>query len=92
MRFDTVTRVQIHLRKRQALKAALALYSQGKIGFWAIFSYTGPDFIGDNHPDPEMHTGLEVATGHTTVNVVTGYGAAEYVYPLSTVVRIKIVA
>lgn len=88
MRFDTVTRVQIHLRKRQALKAALALYSQGKIRFRDIFSFTGPDFVSSF---VDGDTGLEVATGHTTVNVVVD-GTTEFIYPLNTVGRIKIVA
>ncbi len=91
MRFDTVSRVQIHLRKRQALKAALALYLQGKIRFGEIFTYTGPDFYGAVLDSQTEDTGLEVAVGHTTVNVVID-GNTEYVYPLNTVGRIKIVA
>lgn len=82
MNYDYVTSVQIHLTGSARRKAAWALYSQGKLTLRQALAFTGPHFTG----------GVDVAIGHSTVNVVVDNGSVEYIYPLHTVVRIKIEA
>jgi hypothetical protein len=94
MNYDDATSVQIHLTPGARRRAALALYSQGKLTAKQAWNFTGPHFIA---PRPEAivdgaPTGLEVAIGATTVNVVLEEGTVEYIYPMSQVVRIKITA
>jgi hypothetical protein len=82
MNYDYVTSVQIHLTGSARRKAAWALYSQKKLTFREMLAFTGPHFKG----------GVDVAIGHSTVNVCVDNGSVEYIYPLHSVGRIKIEA
>ncbi len=85
MTYDEVSEVQIHLNGKARRRAAWSLYLQGKLSFAAAAKYEGPHFVC---PPGSF---LEVAMGASTVNVVVDSNT-EYVYPLHTVGRIKIVS
>jgi hypothetical protein len=94
MNYDSVAFVQITLAGAARWSARRALYSQHKkhgrlAALRKALRFNGPTFVlsKSHQPDPS----LEVAVGRTTVNVVCD-GSAEYIYPLSTVGRIKIIA
>lgn len=92
MKYDACTLVKIHLTRAARRAAAFDLFKRrkqrGRTLRQAVrdyFRFTGPCF--------KLHGedgDLEVAVGQTTVNVVVD-GNIEYVYPLSTVGRIKII-
>lgn len=94
MNYDSVVYVGIILKGQALRSARLALYSQHKkhgrlAALRKALRFNGPNFVLSKSNEPEPL--LEVAVGHTTVNVVCD-SSVEYIYPLSTVGRIKIIA
>lgn len=92
MNYDPCTLVQIHLNRAARRAAASAMFKRrkelGRTLLQAVRDYL-------RYPGPLFETqgddgDLEVAVGQSTVNVVVGNNI-EYIYPLSTVGRIKII-
>lgn len=92
MNYDIVTGVKIHLKGPTKLQARIAVGKKigGIAGIKAAWHFTGPNFRSNDH------TEVSVAIGAATVNVGVydkrTKSAAEYIYPLHCVGRIKTTA
>lgn len=88
MRFEAAKSVQVHLRDKARKAAASSLFALGRIGWWASYNFRGPFFVS------EPKKPVSVSVGHSTVNIRVPDDdgrCLEYVYPLDTVGRVKIV-
>lgn len=81
--------VKIHLKGAALRRAKIDSFRRGLLTLRGALKFTGPEFKED------AHSCLSVAIGAGTVNVTVnlpGAGSAiEYVYPLDTVGRIRII-
>lgn len=88
MNFRFVEQVQIILSGRAKWAARWSNWRTGRLPFKAALKFVGPHFDLRKAADRSKAT-LQVAIGQSTINVVID--KTEYVYPLSTVGRAKIV-
>lgn len=87
MNYRFVQQVQIILKGRALWAARISMWRTKRMSLRRALRFTGPHF--DIRKASNLGAACEVAIGQSTINVIID--KTEYVYPLATVGRAKIV-